>query len=119
MTPIQQPEYGPDLIRPVRPPEVEGEEGKWRSRWQLRVRDRVAPEDLDRAEQSVREASGVSVHLAVIEGGEVRLEMTTGAHPLDVEGWPTVDRVLLAVDEEIGLLEVNHCPRDWWRPFRE
>jgi hypothetical protein len=67
----------------------------------------------------VSHTTGVEVLLTPISSSALRLDMTTTAHPLDVEAWPLVDSVLVVLDRLLGgLVEINDCPRDWWRPFR-
>jgi hypothetical protein len=49
----------------------------------------------------------------------VRQETITAIHPLEVEAWPVVDSMLVALDRLLCLVEVNDCPGEWWRrPFR-
>ncbi len=119
MTPPADPHsYDSSLIKPIRPPEVEGEEGHWHASWQLRLAGPVSPEDLRRVQDEVAEANGIELHLETISESRVRMEMITAVHPLDVEAWPLVDSTLLALDRLLGLAEINDCPRNWWRPFR-
>jgi hypothetical protein len=112
------PRYGTTAIKPVRPPQVEGELGRWRAWWQLTLARPLSPRRLQAAEGEVSASTGIEIHLALLSGCRVRLETTTAVHPLDVEAWPTVDSILLALDRLLSLVEINDCPRGWWRPFR-
>jgi hypothetical protein len=112
------PRYSASLIKPVRPPEVEGEIGEWHALWQLATIRPVSEGLLRRAEAEVSAAAGIEVRLQKTAGSRVRLETITAAHPLEAEAWPVIDSMLLALDRLIGLATINDSPREWWRPFR-
>jgi hypothetical protein len=56
--------------------------------------------------------------LSELDDGETRLDLVTSQHPLDPEGYPGVDAVLLWIDQIVGLDEINGSDRNKWRPFR-
>jgi hypothetical protein len=107
--------YSADQIDWLRPPEVEGERGDWTSRWLLTA-DIEPPEDVEVPDGLHPDI--LSAALTRLAGREVRLDLRTSTHPLDPEGYPAVDTVLLAVDASIGLALINGSKRDKWRPFR-
>jgi hypothetical protein len=57
-------------------------------------------------------------HYQLVAGSRLRLETVTEVHPLELEAWPVIDSMLVALDHRLGLVEINDCPREWWRPFR-
>jgi hypothetical protein len=115
---MEPPNYDPASIKRVRPPQVEGEMGHWDAVWQLTTVRPVSRAKLRVVEAEVSATTGVEVRLTLIADSKVRLETITDVHPLDVEAWPVVDSVLVALDRLLGLAEVNDSPREWWRPFR-
>jgi hypothetical protein len=115
---MKPPDYSSASIKPIRPPEVEGEIGHWSAVWQLETARLLAPEDMCSAEAEVLSATGIEAHLTAIADRSARLQTITEVHPLEVEAWPAVDSMLLTLDRILGLVKVNDCPRDWWRPFR-
>lgn len=120
MPPVPQgpPRYDASLIRPVRPPEVEGRTGQWDAAWQLTAARPRTDADLRRAGAAICAATGIAARLTLLPGSRVRLETTTQVHPLDAEAWPVMDAMLVALDDQLGLATINDCPRAWWRPFR-
>lgn len=112
------PGYDTSLIRPIRPPRLERVGDAWRSSWRITTRATVLPEALPDVATEVGVAVGVEVALATDDDDALALVMTTVWHPLDVEAWPVVDRILVELDDRWGLIEINGSPRDWWRPFR-
>jgi len=102
----------------IRPPEVEGETGRWSARWQLATVRLLTQENLHAAEAEIFSATGFEVHLTLLTDRGARLETVTAVHPLEVEAWLAIDSLLLILDRIFGLTTVNDCPRDWWRPFR-
>jgi hypothetical protein len=116
--PTEPPNYDVDAIKRVRPPEVEGESGQWHAVWQLTTARPVTQAELRGAEAEVSAIPGIGVRLTLVGGGRLRLETVTEVHPLEVEAWPVIDSMLVALDHRLGLAEINDCPREWWRPFR-
>lgn len=117
---MEPPDYDPRLIRRLRPPEVEGTDGEWTSRWVLRLRSVPGQGELSdvAAKLSAEEGEG-GVQLVALHGDLVRLVLGSRVHPLDPEAYPHVDRVLRAIDRSLGgIAEINGSPRDWWRTFR-
>jgi hypothetical protein len=116
---IDPPPYDASSIHRLRPPEVEGEEGAWVSRWLLRLASDPGESSLREVETRLQVAEGVGVRLLGLEPDLVRLELVTHDHPLDVESYLLIDRVLLEIDESLGgITFINESPRDWWRTFR-
>jgi hypothetical protein len=116
------PDYGPESIHPLRPPEIEEEAPgtRWRSRWLLRLE---APVDRPALPALATHLSTpdpvVTVELSPLTDHTVRLDLSLPVHPLDVEAYPLIDKVLLAIDATLGgIAEINDSPRNWWRTFR-
>jgi hypothetical protein len=116
------PDYGPESIHPLRPPEVEEEmpATRWRSRWLLRLEAPVdQPVLRTLASRLSTSDPGMTVELSLLTDHTVRLELRLPVHPLDVEAYPLIDKVLVAIDAALGgIAEINDSPRDWWRTFR-
>lgn len=117
---LEPPDYDDTSIRRLRPPEVEGSVGDWKSRWLVRLGEGPDADSL-RAEASrlggVHEVLGLS--LTLLDDAEVRLDIRSTSHPLDPEAYPWVDLVLKAIDASLGgIVEINGSPRDFWRTFR-
>lgn len=109
--------YSADEVDWLRPPEIEGETGKWSSRWLLRVQ---APEESVRRDRSLGPPHpGITFFkLTPLTADEVRLHLVSPVHPLEPEGYPVVDAVLRWVDDRFGILSINGSERDKWRTFR-
>lgn len=109
--------YTSDQIDWLRPPEVEGEAGDWTSLWLLSVASAMvepgAPSWPDDVERDL-----ISFELVELAAAEVRLEIRSRVHPLDLEGYPVIDAILLWLHEEVGIDEINGSERSKWRPFR-
>jgi hypothetical protein len=108
-------DYSADDVDWLRPPEVEGQNEDWRSRWLLSTfrspgAGLTTPPELH--------ADLLSGELLDVGGSEVRLDLQTRSHPLDPEGYPVVDEVLRWLDARLGLVEINGSHRDKWRTFR-
>jgi hypothetical protein len=58
------------------------------------------------------------VRLIALGQDEVRLDLLSETHPLDPESYPLIDRILLGVDDVLGILSTNGSPKEWWRMFR-
>lgn len=116
-----RPDYSHEDIRPLRQPEIEEmPHGSWKSRWQLEL-TQLPPADQLRilAQRLNRLRPGMSVTLVPLTERSVRLDLFLPVHPLDVEAFPMIDDVLLAIDSSTtGIVEINSSPRDWWRTFR-
>jgi hypothetical protein len=118
MKSMEPSKYDPSSIKPVRPPDVEGEIGRWNASWQLTIAHPIERERLRAAEAAVSASTPIRVRMTLITDHKVRLETTTDMHPLDVEAWPIIDSMLMTLDRLLDLIEINDCPREWWRPFR-
>jgi hypothetical protein len=116
------PDYGPESIHPLRRPEIEEEVigTRWRSRWLLRLHDPIDQPALPAlATRLSAPDPAVTVELSPLTDHTVRLDLILPVHPLDLEAYPLIDRVLLAIDASLGgIAEINDSPRDWWRTFR-
>jgi hypothetical protein len=107
-------------ITPLRPPEVEEVDRGWRSRWSLRFEREPEQRALARVQDELPgRLSVLDVSLTHLHDLTYRLELTSQLPPMEVESYPSVDLVLLTVDEQVApLLQVNDSPRDDWRTFR-
>lgn len=118
--PLEPPDFDDTLIRRLRPPEVEGSVGDWKSRWLVRLRE--GPDADSLRDEACRLASVEDVMdlcLTSLDNAEVRLDVRSTSHPLDPEAYPWVDIVLKAIDASLGgIVEINGSPRDFWRTFR-
>lgn len=109
--------YTSDQIDWLRPPEVEGEAGDWTSRWLLLFASAMADPGAPSWSDDV-EGDLISFELVELPTAEVRLEIRSRVHPLDPEGYPVIDAILLWLHEVFGIDEINGSERSKWRPFR-
>ena len=117
---FEPPDYDDTSIRRLRPPEVEGSVGDWKSRWLVRLQEGPDADSL-RAEASRLEGvhEVMDLSLTLLDDAEVRLDVRSTSHPLDPEAYPWVDLVLKAIDASHGgIIEINGSPREVWRTFR-
>ena len=115
------PDYSHEDIRLLRQPEIEQmPHGSWKSRWQLELAELPSADQLRILAQRLnRLQPGMSVNLTPLTERSVRLNLVLPVHPLEVEAFPLIDDVLLAIDSSTtGITEINSSPRDWWRTFR-
>lgn len=92
-------EYGPESIRKLRMPDIEGAEGDWISTWQLRLRTEAPPGRLQTVAARVAQSCGEAIDLVPLEGRDIRLVLRSTVHPLDVDAYPLIDCILMSVDE--------------------
>ena len=107
-------------ITPLRPPEVEEADRGWVSRWSLRFEREPDSQALQRIQADLPgRLSILDVSLTRLYGYTFRLELTSELPPMEVESYPSVDLLLLTIDEQAAPLRlVNDSPRDDWRTFR-
>ena len=110
--------YDSEMIDWLRPPDVEGEQGRWASRWLLDLSNvpRHFPPYQPPADLS---SELISLELITLPGQRVVLELRSTNHPRDPEGYLLINSVLRWVDTEFGLIAINDAERDRWRTFRD
>lgn len=107
--------YSADDIDWLRPPEVEGEQGDWTSRWLLQVAQSPGRSD-ELAEGIHPDVKGVE--LTSLGGDQYRLEVRSTTHPLEPEGYLAVDAVLTSIHDRLTIVRINDSARSKWRSFR-
>ena len=108
-------EYDSSAIRPLRPPDVDGCQGRWRSKWLLDVSRDVSVAACDAA---LSDGFPPETRMRRTPSGRIELALITEFHPMLPDSFASVDQALRRVDTEFGLIAINDSPKHFWRTFR-